>query len=584
MTQTDYDGELLEAVAAGKSALFLGAGFSIAVGTPRPRDKAGLKGFLIDAFRQSLGKVPYDLESMTMEDVVLYLESAAGVARPAIEDAIRRFLGTSSELVTLESFSLLRTLVERRPDLLDVIVTTNWDAGIETSLAGLPLKINVVAMDTDTAAIERGQLTLFKIHGDITRASPNLVISSADFDLYEREHPLLIERLRSVLASRFIVLLGYSGRDDNFRRLLRYLSYDLHGQFRGGWIVCPELAPRESLWTSQVKLRHVASSAQDFLRAVLVYSTTDLWGSSPQGVRKRGQRSILVSTLTPEKKLDRIATKIRNLFGLRKVWVLQPRSPSIDANQRIENALACLIEDASLNARSISLSTGRTVEYACDRLDMRHCRHIVALYSTIVLLNGTGAFRDPISVVDVMASKFPIGRCVAHGIRISGLDSENIAPEAMDILRTTAANLVEEAVHADLLVGSVRPPEWFGSESNRSHYVQGRTQPFNMLFRAAPRIVQKAFEDAGVVAVHQMIPLNQDGEDVSQELVGRLGEPIAEVFRPTTSQLREASQSDHLVVLPASHRAKAQSVLAVLRGRLCNTLVIDYDLAEELLG
>lgn len=585
MTVPTFDASLLEAIASRRVAIFLGAGFSLAevAEQRKQRDKAGLKEVLYDAFRGSFQDTTLNVESLSMEDLVLFLESHASIRRSSIEDVIKRFLANSEELASMSSYMLLRQLVSRRPELLDMIITTNWDAGVELALDGA-VSYNVVTSDMDVSNVDRGGITIYKIHGDITRPNPGLVLSSADFDLFEREHPLILESLRGVLASRNLLVLGYSGQDDNFRRLLRHLNYDLHGKFKGGWIVAPRLADRERLWTRTCGLQFVPATSQALLREALRYATTDDWGSSPV-VSDNKRHSGKLELLTRETTLDTLSTKIRKKFSLRDVWVVHPRAPGLDANARVALAASCFLETKAAGAGSIAVSTGRTVEHAIQAIDAdRFTKRPVDLYSTVLVLHSTGAFRDSSSLVDLLASRFNIGRSRSHIFRLGGLGDNRLADSIREPIQELALSLVDAALNADIIFGSVRPWDWFGVDSNSTEALRGRTQPFDRLFKAADTARARAFRDLGVVAIHQMIPLDRDGNDVQPALAARLGDPQADVYRPSVEQLREAAHGRRAVIVAAAHRNKVEGVRAVAAAGLCNTLIIDREIADELAG
>jgi hypothetical protein len=230
------------------------------------------------------------------------------------------------------------------------------------------------------------------------------------------------------------------------------------------------------------------------------------------------------------------------------------------------------------------LGTGRTVEYAAQVLDTAGFSEKVGLYSTIVLVNGQGAFRDPTSIVDILGSRFPFDRCRLHLLRLSGLPTSAETETVFSSISRLATGLVDEALRSDIVVASVRPWDWYGMEAGLARGASGRTQPFNLLFSGDPVEVGRVFGEVGVVGIHQMIPLNEAGEDVSDALVRRLGPYEAAVFRPSVEGLASAAGGAGIVLLAASHRNKAKSVRAVVRANLCNALLLDLDLARELLA
>jgi hypothetical protein len=579
-----FDEQILNDVARGRAALFLGAGFALAsrYGDGH-RDKRGLREHLLKEFDTAISGAPFDVPALGMEDIVLYLEARGGVARPAIEESLRRFLGTSDELQRLEAFTLLRTLFERRNDIFDTIITTNWDNGLETALADLPtVTLATVAGERDLLPAEANVTLLLKIHGDVSGRGGRLVISSADFDLYDWEHPRMVERLRSILASRYLLVMGYSAQDENFRRIVRHVHYDLGDRFRGGWIVSPDLADRERLWTSEVGFRHIATTADRFLREILQFATTDGWGEAVD-TRRKLHRSVKRERLTASPALDQLAHDIRQRFRLRHAWVVEPRTHRGDANARVDFALACVLESIAHSAKEISLATGMTVEYALKHLDGSAFSRRAELYSTVIVLNAQGSYRDPSAMVDVASSVLGTARSRAHVLRACGLDGMLGTGDGIDALSRLAEELLRRAVNAEIVVSSVRPVDWYGHEGDAKAPI-GRTLPFTEMFLRSAEDVARGFEKAGVVAIHQMIPLNAEGEDASDALVEVLGEPKAMVVRPTVEDLRAAAKSGRQqVIVAASHERKVPSVLAVLNGALCNALVVDAALAHALM-
>lgn len=579
------DEQILIDVAMGRAVLFLGAGFALA---PLPeegeRDKGGLRAHLLKEFDAAVEGATLDLHSMAMEDIVLYLETRAGVGRPLIEQSLRRFLGHSKDLQRLESFTLLRTLFERRRDVFDTIITTNWDSGVETALDGLA-NIQLVAVSDEHHALpsEREATLLLKIHGDVSPQGGPLVISSADFDLFEWVHPRTVERLRSILASRYLLVMGYSAQDENFRRIVRHVHYDLGERFQGGSIVSPHLADREKLWINEARFRHIPTTADQFLRELLRFCTTEAWGASSR-TRRRLHQSAKGERLAQSPELEDLASELRRRFDLRHTWIVQPRTQRDDTNARVDFALAYVIESLAAHAKSLALSTGMTVEYAVKQLDPAAFHRRLSLYSTVIVLNSSGDYRDPSAMVDVAAAVLGTRKARARVLRASGLDDLLEEGKRLSALTAIARRLLDQALDADVIVGSVRPGDWYGHDGS-SEVPRGRTLPFTDAFDASPSEVTQALTAAGVVGIHQMIPLTENGEDATAALTAILGKPTARIVRPAVEELIQgATSSTQRVVLAASHVRKAKSVRAVLRGGLCNSLVIDVSLAKVLLS
>lgn len=348
-------------------------------------------------------------------------------------------------------------------------------------------------------------------------------------------------------------------------------------------MVAPRLEDRERLWTRSLGLDHISRTSTELLREALRFATTDDWGYAPN-LTGRDRSPSKSDLLTADDDLKFLAAKIRKRYGMQNVWVVRPRAPGVDANSRVAVAAACFLEGRGGRTRSLAISTGRTVEHAIGSLDADSFSKTVSLFSTVLLLHGDGGFRDSSSLVDMLAARFDIGKSRSHVFRLGGLKDNAVAEAMKEPLRTLAESLVESALNADVIFGSVRPWNWFGSDGDSPARIRGRTQPFDRLFSGTVAARERAFREAGVVAIHQMIPLNERGEDMQAQLQDRLGGMQAEVYRPSIDRLREAaSNSRQLVLVAASHRNKTAGVRAMAQAGLCSALVIDNEIAQQLL-
>lgn len=578
MSELEIDQQLVDAIDKGRVVLFLGAGFGLAPSTSGERetlDGRGLAAHVASAFQGSI-PAEIDAESWRLDDLVALLERRLSIARPAIEAVIRDHLRSSAELQTLESYVLLRRLLSARPDLFPHIVTTNWDHGIEASLDGLPnVSVRSVIADNDLFQPigSANDLLVYKIHGDIERPDVRLIISRPDYDTYERERPLLVERLRGLFAQRQLVLLGYSAADENFRRLIRSLQFDLGDRFAGGCIVVPQLRDQDELWCSDANIRHIPATAQDFLKAVARRLCIVRLGATGRAPVTVGHPRSEIFEL--DQGLKKLASEIRKIHNLKEVWVSRTPAGS-HPNKRLAETVLLFLADRCSEARSLTLGTGRTIESVAAELWPTMFTNTIRIRSSIVIAGDSLGYAEPARIVDSAVAQLGEGRALATTMRLPSI--EDMDPTGAAALSELADQYLQAALGADVILGSARPFDWFGGET-----LYGRTIPFDRQFRATRAQLESTMRELEVAAIHHMAVVNQAGEDVTEVVRTRLTESNWTPIHPRVSDLALAAGSRRRVVVVAAGAEKSDAVRALLHAGALNTLIVDHDLAMELI-
>jgi hypothetical protein len=598
------DKVVLEYIKKGDTILFLGAGFSLLPIEFYPnRDRKGLKGALIEDFGGTLKDIPYNIEEMAVEDIVCYLEAERGTTREMIAGTIRNFLATAEELKRHKSFSLLHNLLIIYPNLFEAIITTNWDHGLEETLRDISTKdrkplIKTLIKDIDCLKYDSSNISILKIHGDI-EVPETLVLSSQDFDLYEKEHPRITERLRILFSTKFVILIGYSVKDENFRRIYRSLAHDLGKGLRGGWIISPVLGDHEKLWAPKVGLRHIPVEAQEFLSSVLSYIAKVPLGTSKVFKPKKEMHQICIEK---DSELKNLATCIKKKYELRDVWVARLKE-SERPNRGIGQVAAYYVEHYCRPARTIALSTGETMESFVDSIDTSVFRERLTILSTIVLRIGYREYKSPLHLVQTFVSRFRKKRAEYAALQLPDDDyikeifstGTNKIPELSQSIRTIGEAYIGKALESDVIISSLRPFDWYGQKNAPEDFPDqedipdhSRTIPIQKVSKLPIKKINVLFRKTGVTCIYTMIPLDKEGNDVlekkdkdAKELSKALNPYIC---RPKISQLKSAAASKRKVICVAAHPKKLNSLKSVLERKLCNTLIIDETLAEALLS
>ena len=144
------------------------------------------------------------------------------------------------------------------------IVTTNYDLLLDRALNVTP-----IVEDSDLAYWVEGERQLVKLHGCITR--PNtIVITKEDYAkfLAHRLNGLLCSHLRSLMATRTVIFIGYGLDDYNFRVINEQVTDEVKGAQGQSYAV--QLNPNidDVEYWGKKGISIIAVTAEDFLSAI----------------------------------------------------------------------------------------------------------------------------------------------------------------------------------------------------------------------------------------------------------------------------------------------------------------------------
>jgi hypothetical protein len=204
--------ELVEAIAKGDAVLFIGAGLSAGVGLP---GWSALLTPLADEIELPLNR---------RGDLLLvaqYCQNKLGRQR-LIESIL-----TATDTTGKEITSNHRRLVKLGGKAW---ITTNYDDLLERTLREAGVSPRVVVQDTSLSFTGGDAVTLLKVHGD--RSQPeSIVITKADYETIALRQPLLQGKLKTLLAEKTFLFLGYSLGDPDFSLALAEVGQHL-GEYR----------------------------------------------------------------------------------------------------------------------------------------------------------------------------------------------------------------------------------------------------------------------------------------------------------------------------------------------------------------
>lgn len=147
-------------------------------------------------------------------------------------------------------------------------ITTNYDTLLERALVQERKKPHVVITDSDVSRIRQQNTPIMKIHGCVTR--PQTMIASSDEFLPIGERlPIVEALLRTYLANKVVLFLGFSLEDKDFSRIFEDTKQILGAYMPKSYAVVQDMTEfRDKYW--QAKGVHIIKGdLTDFLRQLL---------------------------------------------------------------------------------------------------------------------------------------------------------------------------------------------------------------------------------------------------------------------------------------------------------------------------
>jgi tetratricopeptide (TPR) repeat protein len=211
--------ELVEAVAADRAVLFVGAGFSHGV--------TGLDwNALLEALRHKLPDSSGWEYLDPLDRAQLFVQSQG---RDELERELASLLPTADALHG-EVTDFHRKLIGMP---FPIIVTTNYDGLVEATLADLDEPFRVVIDPEEVAAavsVDDGCRLVIKMHGDLVLGD-TIVLTREDYLNYDSNRPAIVSLLESLFLTRTFFFYGFGLSDPNF---LLIFNQVMHKKACGG--------------------------------------------------------------------------------------------------------------------------------------------------------------------------------------------------------------------------------------------------------------------------------------------------------------------------------------------------------------
>jgi len=204
--------EILEAVSSNNLVLFCGAGIST-------EGKNVLPYSFYTSIKEELGITD---DTISFSQLMQQYCNKPNGRRKLLKNIRDRFkyIHSFPELER-QATAFHRELSEIYP--IQTIITTNWDTYFEDYCAAIP-----VTIPEDYALIDDNSRCVLKIHGSIQNLS-SIIATSDDYSrrFKELQNGIIGATLKTILAKKTVVFVGFSFGDEDFTQIFSYLRNEM---------------------------------------------------------------------------------------------------------------------------------------------------------------------------------------------------------------------------------------------------------------------------------------------------------------------------------------------------------------------
>ncbi|WP_454844822.1 SIR2 family NAD-dependent protein deacylase [Priestia megaterium] len=244
---------LIDKIRNNEVILWTGAGFSLYAGMP------------------NVGKIQDEILNSCTEEEKEYLQRLSDLSdmtgnfvemRNNSRNDLNRIL---TKLIDVDPISLsTHTLLTEIPQI-DTIVTTNYDTLFEEAYGR---SLSTIVQNSHIPYTDDRKVKLYKIHGDIKQ--PNtIIITKKDYtDFFRRENEPIWNKIKSLIAEKTILFVGYSLSDQNIDYLLDNVIANLGDNMKESFLVTPHLPKHKISAFSQKKVEYIPMTGEELVQEI----------------------------------------------------------------------------------------------------------------------------------------------------------------------------------------------------------------------------------------------------------------------------------------------------------------------------
>lgn len=262
MTQKEKDiKRLIKHIAKEDVVPFLGSGFSLKGGAPSVWE---LKEAIVEDGGPDFAAEVDDLKKISLAELSEKHIEYNGGSRNALLALLKRLFELQPK--DLSDHDYLRKIPHFKS-----LYTTNYDTFIE---AAYPMsELHVVNSNESYTFVGSKQITLYKIHGDLsTLSSPDsVVISRTDYKEYFKgkrfEH--LWTQFKTDAGKKTLLFIGYSLDDPNILNIIKNVRNLSGGSAKEWFLIAPGLNDSKSRQLKKLRVTYIDAKAEEILPQIL---------------------------------------------------------------------------------------------------------------------------------------------------------------------------------------------------------------------------------------------------------------------------------------------------------------------------
>lgn len=242
---------VVEKVRDNDVVLWVGAGFSLYAGMPSAKT---LRELIISNCTEE--EKDY-FENQPLSEVASIFVDLRNGSRNELHKILQ-------SVIDIEPKSLwAHQLIVEIPQI-DLIVTTNYDKLFEEAYGR---DISTIISDSQLPLATK-RTNLYKIHGDIN-VPESIVLTSTDYTNFFRNHDKpLWNKIKTLLAEKTIIFLGYSLSDQNIDFLFENVINDIGSFQKEPYLVAPNLPKHILHRLTQKKINYIDMTGEEFIEKI----------------------------------------------------------------------------------------------------------------------------------------------------------------------------------------------------------------------------------------------------------------------------------------------------------------------------
>jgi len=586
--ETKIEKYLLESIRKRDCVLILGSAFNTQSDTRGAflAQTLDLKEHFLKYFKDIFTEEMEQVKSWMSDQIAEEIQQRR--SREILYSCIKNFV----EALPREPLPVHRNLVKicvSDPQIFEAIITHNWDRLLEKAFDDSPLEerihYKVLSKDSDMKGYKHSLINILKLRGDIYTAAESMTITETDIDSYVQTHPLFVARLRCLLTTKTVILVGFNEEDFGLLHdgILRGLNAPLQA-----YVVFPTEVklPRKSQTLLRLNQPQIQANAEQFMREVYAFLNETAVGF-PHNIRKN--ESIIgwyreFGYLCDEN-LSRLSDAIIEKWPHLKEAIVIDSETNESMFMKLGRFSARFFENNVKDGQTVALSCGRTLEYLVESLRENYYTNL-RVFSTIVLFLDSFSKKPPMFLVEMLINKYKSENVTGVGYHFPPLTKFKNSGFQVALVKQELKRVVKEADHIFLGIRGLD----YGLKADKEH--RSTLRFIDLVEERNRQQLQDELRKLGYIAIQAHNPLNADGESffdfapkdfLESKILRDLTEKIVTIS-PTWLKEEIASNTSKNIVTIASGVEKLEPIRAVLDGKILNVLIIDQTIAEALVG